>query len=105
MTAMTMERAAAWWADRSRTPRPHRQTLIRWATRGVRGTRLAAERRGGRWFVTETALVDFHRVLNQSAGTDRRPAGTARVAEIESAHAALASKLQGRRAKPEKVAP
>lgn len=97
--AMSMERAAAWWADRSSTPRPHRQTLIRWATRGVRGTRLRAERRGGRWFVTDEALVEFHRVLNADEAAVGRPAGQVRAAEIEAAHARLASKI-GRSGKP-----
>lgn len=95
---MSMERAAAWWADRSHTPRPHRQTLIRWATRGVRGTRLKAERRGGRWFVTDEALVEFHRVLNQADGTTPSLAGRLRCAEIEAAHSRLASKLNRRQA-------
>jgi len=92
-TAMSMERAAAWWADRSRTPRPHRQTLIRWATRGVRGTRLQAERRGGRWFVTEEALVEFHRVINLVDVGQSRPAGVTRAAEIEANLAKLERKL------------
>lgn len=91
--AMSMERAAAWWADRSRTPRPHRQTLIRWATRGVRGTRLEAERRGGRWFVTEEALVAFHRLLNRIDDVDPMPAGGRRAAEIKANLARLDRKL------------
>lgn len=94
--AMSMERAAAWWADRSHTPRPHRQTLIRWATRGVRGTRLQAERRGGRWFVTEEALVEFHRVINLVEVGQSRPAGATRVAEIEANLAKLDRKLARR---------
>ena len=97
MTAMTMERAAAWWAGRTHTPRPHRQTLIRWATRGVQGTRLRAERRGYRWFVTEDALVEFHRRMNDAASTAPRLADAARVAEIQENHARLKNKIAGRR--------
>jgi hypothetical protein len=97
MTAMSMERAAAWWADRSHTPRPHRQTLIRWATRGVQGTRLRAERRGYRWFVTEEALVEFHRLLNAIDSQAARPASLARSAEIEANLDRLDRKLSRRR--------
>lgn len=95
--AMSMERAAAWWADRSRTPRPHRQTLIRWATRGVQGTRLRAERRGYRWFVTEEALVEFHRALNAIDGAGPRVASADRAAEIEANLAKLDRKVNRRR--------
>ena len=97
MTAMSMERAAAWWADRSHTPRPHRQTLIRWATRGVRGTRLRAERRGWRWFVTEDALVDFHRRMNEIESSIPTSASAARAAEIDASFARLTQKLNRKR--------
>lgn len=86
--AMPIERAAAWWARRSGTPRPHRATLIRWATRGVKGHRLRAERNGGRWYVTEAALVEFHRVLNEQS-IAIPTAGPVRVSEIAAAQRRL----------------
>ncbi len=45
--------------------RPYRGTLLRWILKGVlldgKRVRLAAVRRGGRWFVTDEALDDFQR--------------------------------------------
>jgi hypothetical protein len=82
--AMSIQRAAAWWAKRSGTPRPHRSTLIRWATRGVNGLRLRAERSGGRWYVTEGALAEFHRALNEQS-IAIPTAGPVRVLEVAAA--------------------
>lgn len=83
---MTVEQAATWWARRSRTPKPHRATLVRWATRGCRGHRLHAECVGGRWYVSEAALRDFHRLLNQPQpmAVDRS-AGPVRAADVSAA--------------------
>lgn len=89
-TPLTVERAAAWWARRSGTPRPHRATLIRWATRGIRGHRLRAECVGGRWYVTEAALVEFHQRLNEPREKQvDRSAGPTRIAAIAEAQRRL----------------
>ena len=83
---MPIEQAARWWARRCGTDKPHRSTLVRWATRGCRGRRLRAELAGGRWFVTEAALADFHRHLNElPADVPDRAAGPVRKAEIAAA--------------------
>jgi hypothetical protein len=80
---MTIEAAAAWWARYCRAPRPHRSTLIRWATRGCRGRRLRAELSGGRWYVTEASLREFHRQTNEPRpDAVDRSAGPTRAAEI-----------------------
>lgn len=94
-SAMSMERAAAWWARRSGAPRPHRSTLIRWATRGVNGTRLRAERAGGRWYVTEAALVEFHRKLNEQS-IEIPTAGPVRVMQIAAAQRKLEERIAPR---------
>lgn len=104
-TTMPMTAAARWWARRSGTPRPHKATILRWATRGVRGHRLRAERRGGRWFVSVAALEDFHRVLNEPPprAADRsagpiRVAAVARVIQELDAEAGLIEREELRRA-------
>ena len=82
-TTLPITAAARWWARQSGTPRPHKATLIRWATRGIRGHRLRAERHGGRWFVSVAALETFHRVLNEPPPrTVDRSAGPIRVATV-----------------------
>ena len=88
MNAMSMERAAAWWSRMSGAPRPHRATLVRWAMHGVRGFRLRAERSGGRWYVTEEALLEFHRRINELPDV-ASPAGPARAAAIAGRHRRL----------------
>ena len=60
-----MQRAAAYWARVTGAPRPHRGTLIRWATRGVRGRRLRAELLGGRWYTSEAEVDEFLRHVTQ----------------------------------------
>jgi len=91
---LSIEAAATWWARRSGTPKPHRATLIRWATRGVRGIRLPAERVGGRWYVTEAGLLEFHRRLNSRPEVPP-PAGAIRAAEIAAAQRELEAILGG----------
>jgi hypothetical protein len=93
---LTIEQAAAWWAQQSRTPRPHKATIIRWATRGVRGRRLQAEFISGRWWVTQDALRRFHREVNESAANHSMPAGPLRAAQIAAAHKHLADLLTAR---------
>jgi hypothetical protein len=62
---ISMQRAAAYWAKVTGAPRPHRGTLVRWATRGVRGRRLRAELLGGRWFTSEAEVDEFLRHVTQ----------------------------------------
>jgi hypothetical protein len=93
---MTIDAAARWWARRCGTAKPHRATLIRWATRGCRGRRLRAELHGGRWYVTEQSLRDFHRHLNElPAAAQDRAAGPVRAAEIGSNVCRLEAFLAG----------
>lgn len=83
---LTMNQAAALWARHTGRPRPHKSTLIRWAVRGCRGTRLRAERNGGQWTVTADELVDFHRRINElPLEAVDRTAGPARTAQVQRA--------------------
>jgi hypothetical protein len=77
--------AAREWARLTGTPRPHRSTLLRWATRGCRGVRLAAERAGNSWAITPAALAEFHRQLNDRPAVTV-PAGPVRSAQIAQAN-------------------
>lgn len=79
-----MNRVAVLWSKITGTPRRHRATFIRWATRGVKGVRLRAERLGGRWFATPEAVIDFHRQLTvASAAEADHAAGPTRIAQIQ----------------------
>jgi hypothetical protein len=90
--AMPIEQAATWWARRCGSKKPHRSTLVRWAIRGCRGRRLRAELAGGRWYVSESALAEFHRHVNQlPARASDRSAGPARAVEIAAAFEELDS--------------
>ena len=60
-----MQAAAGHWARMTGTPRPHRGTLIRWATRGVRGRRLRGELIAGRWYTTLDDIEEFLRHMTQ----------------------------------------
>ena len=86
-TALPLTVAAREWARITRTPRPHRSTLIRWCTKGCRGVRLCGRRAGNGWFVTRDALVEFHRLTNQRTGgmTSAIEANPARAGEIATA--------------------
>ena len=97
-----MQAAAAYWARITGTPRPHRGTLIRWATKGVRGRRLRAEPLAGRWYTTTDAVEDFLRQVSQPpADAVDRSAGPARAAQVQRAlddlDAVIAPKQPGRR--------
>lgn len=50
--------------------RPHVATVWRWATKGVRGVRLATVIIGGRRMVTPAALEDFLQRLNADQPVD-----------------------------------
>ena len=101
---ISMNDGAAYWARITGAPRPHRSTLIRWAVKGVRGTRLQAEPLAGRWFTTEPAIDDFLRHVT-SLPTERveRAAGPARAAQVQRAlddlDRVIAPKQPGRKAK------
>jgi hypothetical protein len=64
--ALSMHEAAAHLARITGTPRPHRGTLIRWATKGVRNCRLRAEPVAGRWYTTAEAIEEFLRQVTQT---------------------------------------
>jgi hypothetical protein len=83
---ISMNEGAAYWARITGCPRPHRCTLIRWATKGCRGKRLQAEPLAGRWFTTEPAIDDFLRHLSQPpANAVDRAAGPVRAAQVQRA--------------------
>lgn len=46
---------------------PEQSTIIRWAVRGVKGVRLAAKRRGSRWFTTVRAVEEFQSAIDRQA--------------------------------------
>jgi hypothetical protein len=73
---ITMQAAAAYWAKITGAPRPHRGTLIRWATKGVRGLRLEAEPLAGRWYTTTDAVEEFHRRMVEPVAVGAAHAGT-----------------------------
>ncbi len=78
-----MQAAAAYWAKITGTPRPHRGTLIRWATKGVRGRRLQAEPLAGRWYTTTDAVDDFLRHMTEGSGGQAGDgASAARAAQV-----------------------
>lgn len=83
---ISMNQGAAYWARITGAPRPHRGTLIRWATKGCRGKRLQAEPLAGRWYTTEAAIEDFLRHLTQPpADAADRAAGPVRAAQVQRA--------------------
>ena len=49
------------WLTKNRPSdkRVHRSTVMRWITKGVGGLRLDADRMGGRWYTTISALHAF----------------------------------------------
>jgi hypothetical protein len=101
---ISITQGAAYWARITGAPRPHRSTLIRWATKGVRGQRLQAEPLAGRWFTTEPAIDDFLRhVTSLPADTVDRTAGPARAAQVQRTlddlDRVIAPKRPGRKAK------
>lgn len=98
---LSMNQAAAHWARITGTPRPHRGTLIRWSTRGVRGCRLHAEPIGGRWYTTPQAIEAFLQSLTATAPRDEigaAPAGAARTAQVQRALDELDAKIGPKRA-------
>lgn len=99
---ISMTEGAAYWARITGAPRPHRCTLIRWATKGCRGKRLRAEPLAGRWFTTEADIEEFLRHVSQpQADAVDRTAGPARAAQVQRAlddlDARIAPKRGGRR--------
>lgn len=93
-----MQRAAAYFARVTGAPRPHRATLVRWATRGVRGRRLRAELLGGRWFTSEPEVDEFLRHLTAVPELCcDQSAGPVREAQVRAAVADLDERIQPRR--------
>lgn len=92
---LSMNAASAFWAKLTGAPRPHRSTMIRWATRGVRGQRLHAEPLGGRWYTSAEAVEDFHRHLTALPAIDI-PASPGRVARLQEHIDALDRKIAPR---------
>lgn len=78
-----MHAAAGYWAAATGTPRPHRSTLIRWATKGVRGLRLRAEALAGRWYTTTDDIDDFLRHMTQPIGECLDASSAVRAAQVE----------------------
>lgn len=81
---ISMNQGAAFWARITGAPRPHRGTLIRWATKGCRGKRLRAEPLAGRWYTTEADIEEFLRhVTTPPAAAVDQSAGPARAAQVQ----------------------
>lgn len=92
-----MQRAAAYWARVTGAPRPHRGTLIRWATRGVRGRRLRAELLGGRWYTSTVEVDEFLRHLTQVPEMScDSAAGPVRQSQVQAALADLDERIAPR---------
>jgi len=97
-----MQRAASYWARVTGAPRPHRSTLIRWATRGVRGRRLRAELLCGRWYTSTAEVDEFVRHLthvpeaccDQAAGEVRQSQVQAALYDLDER---IAPRSRGRR--------
>lgn len=95
---VTLEKGAAIWAKLTGVPRPHRATLLRWATRGVKGHRLQAERLAGRWYTTPRAIEEFLRQASRPGDQGlASPAGPARSAQVQRTIDALDRKIAPRR--------
>ena len=99
---ISMNQGAAYWARITGAPRPHRGTLIRWATKGCRGKRLQAETLAGRWFTTTDAVEEFLRHVSEvPANVVDRAAGPARAAQVQRSlddlDRMIAPKQRGRR--------
>jgi hypothetical protein len=96
---ISMNEGASYWSRITGTPRPHRSTLIRWATKGCRGRRLRAEPLAGRWYTTTDAIEEFlrHVAMLPPSGVDR-PIGPARVAQVQRAIDDLDQRIASKRA-------
>lgn len=95
---ITMSDSARLFARLTGAPRPHRATMLRWAIKGVKGTRLRAERLGGRWYTTPGAVEDFLRLVNTVPDdTADRTAGPVRAAQVQRALDDLDLKIAPRR--------
>ena len=93
-----MQRAAAYWARVTGAPRPHRGTLIRWATRGVRGRRLRAELLGGRWYTSTSEVDEFVRHVTQvPVDCCDQSAGPVRESQVQAALVDLDERIAPRR--------
>lgn len=98
MQPVTLEKGAAIWARLTGVPRPHRATVLRWCTKGVKGNRLRAERFGGRWFTSQAAIEEFLRKASQPGDqADASPAGPARSAQVQRTIDALDRRIAPRR--------
>jgi hypothetical protein len=98
VSKITMQDSAKLFARITGAPRPHRATMLRWALKGVRGTRLRAERLGGRWYTTPEAVEDFLRLVNTLPDdTTGRTAGPVRAAQVQRAIDDLDRKIAPKR--------
>jgi hypothetical protein len=85
---LTVNSAAAYWSEITGAPRPHRSTVLRWATDGVGGIQLRAEHLAGRWFVSPEAMEEFRRHTSRI--------GVQRVDELAAPYLRPAKKGRGR---------
>lgn len=90
-----MTKAAAYVAKKTGAPRPHRATILRWATRGIRGCKLRAEPVGARWYTSPEDVDEFLRQTAAAAAWHDAPAGPVRAGQITSAIAELDAELEG----------
>jgi len=75
---LTLAQAARLFPPRRRESRLATSTLWRWATRGVRGTRLHVVKVGGVTYTTAAAIRDFIERTNGAASPDQPSASPSR---------------------------
>lgn len=68
---LTLAQAVRLFPSRRRDSRLAISTLWRWATRGLRGTRLEVIKVGGVTYTTATAVRDFIERTNSAAGSQQ----------------------------------
>ncbi len=91
---ISLQRGAAYVAKLTGAPRPHRATLLRWATRGLRGCYLEAEPIGARWFTSCEAIERFLRDSAAAVARGTAAAGPVRAAQVHAAVDELDSMLE-----------
>jgi hypothetical protein len=62
--SLTLNEAAVWISKETGCRRPHVSTLLRWILKGVRGSRLPAQRVGSKYWVRPSELAIFLDELN-----------------------------------------
>ena len=75
---LTLAHAARLFPPRRRESRLATSTLWRWATRGLRGTRLDVVKVGGVTYTTAAAIREFIERTNSAANSQQSPSSPSR---------------------------